>query len=153
MAKIALILLDLTAKEQAEVLKKYGAKGKVVESDDDDEDETEEDETEDEDETDDDDDAPAARRKKVAKKGKKAAASDDDEEDETEDEDETDEEDETEDDDGPTLAEVVKGFRLYAKKNGMPKAKALLKSFKVKNVNDLDEKMYTKVLAKLKATK
>lgn len=150
--KFTVSVSGLTGTEADELIKKIN--GKVTSAKLKAKVEDDADEVSDDDEVADDEDydtgAPAKKKKKAAKK--KVADGEDlvDEDDDAEETDDADEESE-DDGDGPTLAQMIAEFQKYSKRKGMPAAKKILQLFKAKRVQDLDESVYSKVLAKLKA--
>lgn len=129
---------DLDAK-QVQSLMAFAAKMKAKTT-------TVEDDTDDDTDDDEEDTKPSRTKPKTSKR---AAASDDDDED-TDDDTDT---DDTDDDDGPTLANIMEGFKALNKKNKGDKAASIkiLKRFGVKSPNELDQSDYPKVMKLLNA--
>lgn len=50
---------------------------------------------------------------------------------------------------GPSLEDVISGFKAFAQKKGRDKAGKVLAKYKVKSVNDLPEESYAKVLKEI----
>lgn len=57
--------------------------------------------------------------------------------------------DKEEDVKGPSLEDVIAGFKNFAQKKGRDKAGKVLAKYKVKSVNDLPESSYAKVLKEI----